>query len=68
MKDAWLWCFAEKWTFKKIDLICVHEYLHTYMCTTGETGALGGQKRMSDHLELELQKVMNHPVDVDTEP
>lgn len=34
--------------------------LRTWMWTTCEPGALGGQKRMSDPLELELQMIMSH--------
>ena len=37
--------------------------LYVYMCTRCMDGALGGQKRTSDPLVLELQVVVSYPVD-----
>lgn len=38
---------------------CFYNFLHECLCTIGVLGALGGQKMVSDPLELDLQMFMN---------
>ena len=40
-------------------------YLNVLMCTTSVSDAYGGQKAVSDLLELQLQMAVNYHVDVE---
>lgn len=44
--------------------MCMNFLLHISICTVCLPSALGGQRKASDNLELELQVIMNCHLDV----